>query len=117
MTTYTRAAPVVGDQLAAEIRAATGLAVEVSVRLPDQVVVLPDVPDVDLVGALVAAHTPEESAVSAARRVVVQVVSGAVGVAWPDLTAAQRQALIVALLFKAGALDRQARVRQLSDWL
>lgn len=69
------------------------------------------------VAAIIAAHAPVESDASKARRFVVGQITDAVGVAWGSLTTAQKQALIVALLYRAGALDGQTRVRPLAEWL
>lgn len=51
------------------------------------------------------------------RGAVAQAVQALVGVRWTDMTAAQKQTLIVALLYKAGAIDKTLTVRPLADWL
>lgn len=51
------------------------------------------------------------------RGAVAQQVQALVGVRFPDMNAAQRQTLIVALLYKLGAIDKTLAVRPLSEWL
>lgn len=51
------------------------------------------------------------------RSAVAQAVQALVGVRWQDMTANQKQTLIVALLYKAGAIDKTLTVRPLSEWL
>lgn len=51
------------------------------------------------------------------RGAVVSQLQSLVGLQWGNLTAAQKQTLIVALLYKVGALDRTLTVRPLGDWL
>ena len=48
---------------------------------------------------------------------VLALAQSAVGVALNDLTAAQQRALIAVLLWKAGALTPDLKVRALSEWL
>jgi hypothetical protein len=52
-----------------------------------------------------------------ARSAVATIVQSCVGVTWQNLTTAQKQALIVALLYRAGALDKNLTVQPLASWL
>jgi phage major head subunit gpT-like protein len=52
-----------------------------------------------------------------ARTAVASLVQSTVGITWQNLTAAQKQALIVALLYRAGALDKNLTVQPLAGWL
>lgn len=63
--------------------------------------------------AVIAAHTPN----TALRDQLVSVLTSTVGVVMTDLTNAQRLALVAALLYKAGGLNRQGQVRPLNQWL
>ncbi len=72
------------------------------------------------VAAVVAAHdpTPPPAPDAALRSAIVQAVQSCVGVRLADLTQAQRLALIAALLFRAGAVDRTTlAIRPLAEWL
>lgn len=51
------------------------------------------------------------------RTAVVGQLAGIAGLSWTALTAAQKQTLIVALLFKVGALDKNLIVQPLASWL
>lgn len=53
----------------------------------------------------------------ALRNRVVTIAQGAIGVRFEDLSNAQRNALLAALLYQMGVLDRQGRVAPLSEWL
>lgn len=52
-----------------------------------------------------------------ARTAAAALVQSCVGVTWQNLTTAQKQALIVALLYRAGALDKTLTVQPLASWL
>lgn len=52
-----------------------------------------------------------------ARNAVLTIIVSAVGVRFQDTTQAQKMALIAALLYKAGALDKDLIVRPPADWL
>jgi hypothetical protein len=52
-----------------------------------------------------------------ARNAAAALVQSCVGVTWQNLAVAQKQALIVALLYKAGALDKSLTVQPLATWL
>lgn len=51
------------------------------------------------------------------RNTVTTLVQSCVGVTWQNLTTAQKQALIVTLLYRAGALDKTLTVQPLAGWL
>ena len=51
------------------------------------------------------------------RSAVVSQLQSLVGLQWVNLTAGQKQTLIVALLYKVGALDKTLTVRPIGDWL
>lgn len=61
-----------------------------------------------------AAQAASEAA--ALRTRVRTTAQSAVGVLITDLTAAQVRALLAVLLWKAGALDKDGKIRALSDW-
>lgn len=67
--------------------------------------------------AQIAAETQATADRSTARNAVANIIQDAVGVAWTSLTNAQKQAIIVALLYKAGALDKDLKVQPLATWL
>jgi len=108
---------IAGDQLAAEVKAATGLAV-LPIFLAPRTVRM-DVPEAQAaaVAAVVAAHVPAEGKTAAVKRQLRQAVQGTVGVLLTDLTAQQQRYLLAALLFRAGALDSALRIRSLDEWL
>lgn len=64
-----------------------------------------------------AAQAQAESEAAALRIKVRTVAQSAVGVLITDLTAAQVRALLAVLLWKAGALDKDGKVRALNDWV
>lgn len=109
---------IVGDQLAAELLAATGLRL-LPVFVPPRTVRIADVPEAldAAVAAAVAAHAPVEAENAAVRRQLRQAVQGTVGVLLTDLTAQQQRALLAALLFRAGAFDATMKIKPLSEWL
>lgn len=53
----------------------------------------------------------------AARSQVAQLLQSCVGVTWQNLTAQQKQAIVVAALYKFGALDKTLTVQPLGQWL
>lgn len=64
--------------------------------------------------AVVAAHTPTTPALNT----IVSLVQSTVGIAAPDLTTAQRNALMLALLYKAGGVNpRTLAIKPLNQWL
>lgn len=70
--------------------------------------------------AWTAAQTAAQQAAAddlTARNAVITLVQSTVGITWANLTTAQKQALIVALLYRAGALDKNAAVQPLAGWL
>lgn len=52
-----------------------------------------------------------------ARNAVLTIINSAVGVRFQDTTQAQKLALIAALLYKAGALDKDLIVQPPASWL
>lgn len=52
-----------------------------------------------------------------ARAAVITLIESCVGLTWQNLTAAQKQSMIVALLYKLHALDKTLTVQPLADWL
>lgn len=54
---------------------------------------------------------------TALRQQLVTLAQSAVGVALDQLTAAQRNALIACLLFRAGGVTNDMKVKPLSEWL
>lgn len=67
-----------------------------------------------------AAQAAQQQAIAddlTARNAVITLVQSTVGITWTNLTTAQKQALIVALLYRAGALDKSLTVQPLADWL
>lgn len=52
-----------------------------------------------------------------ARNAVLTLIQGAVGKRFQDTTQAEKLAMVAALLFQAGALDKDLIVRPPADWL
>lgn len=67
--------------------------------------------------AYVASLDQQARDVVALRQQIVQAAQSAVGVAIGQLSIAQRNALIVLLLWKAGALNRDGTVKDLGEWV
>lgn len=63
-----------------------------------------------------AAQAQAASEAAALRTRVRTTAQSAVGVLITDLTAAQVRALLAVLLWKGGALDKDGRIRPLSEW-
>ena len=104
-----------GGQLAREIEAATGVAVDVTFYPPDEVEVTGDVTEAQ-VAPIVAAHSPQEAPSRTARRLVLAAASSAVGKRLDALTAAEVRALLALLLWKAGGVDG-VKVKGFNVWL
>lgn len=69
------------------------------------------------IAAYDAAETQRAQEAATLRQQVVTVAGSAVGVVLTDLTAPQVKALLAVLLHKAGALDKDGKVRVLSEWV
>ena len=80
---------------------------------------LAPVTDADLAAQQAAAAAQAQAAADeqTRRSAVVAQLQSLVGLQWGALSAAQKQTLIVALLYKVGALDKTLTVRPLGDWL
>lgn len=72
--------------------------------------------DAAITAAKAAAQQAETDAV-ALKQAVQNLAQSAVGVVIDQLTAAQRNALIACLLWKAGAIDKDMKIRPLAQWL
>lgn len=72
--------------------------------------------DAAIAAAKAAAQQAETDAV-ALKQAVQNLAQSAVGVVIDQLTAAQRNALIACLLWKAGAIDKDMKIRPLAQWL
>lgn len=69
------------------------------------------------VEAVVEAHDPtQEKPAEALRRRIIETARSAEGVLLSDLTAGQRNALMAVLLWRAGGVGPDMRVRVLRDW-
>lgn len=66
---------------------------------------------------VLAAKEAERQAAAQLRQKVLATAQSAVGVALDQLTTAQRNALIALLLYDAGALDNDGKVRPLGKWV
>lgn len=120
VTMFPAPAALDGQQLEAQVKAQTGLDIRGRWYIEGDVlfVIGDDVAAQQAaVGAVIAAHVPVESETRTARRVVVALVTGAVGKRLDVLTSAEVRALLAAIAFKAGAVDGQGRVRALEEWL
>lgn len=71
----------------------------------------------DAIAAYDAAKATRETAESNLRQQVRTIAASAVGVAFKDLTSAQRSALLMVFAFKMGALDANAVVQPLDTWV
>lgn len=63
-----------------------------------------------------AAQAQAQQEATTLRNTVISTAQSAVGVTFPNLTAAQRNALMVVLFWKAGALDKDGKIRPLAEW-
>lgn len=78
----------------------------------------PDAADLVAVQAVIAAHDPTQpSPTEAFRAKVVAILQSAVGVSVSALTTAQRNAVIVAMAYKLGAIDKNLVVQDPKNWL
>ncbi len=115
-------------QLADEIKTGTGLVVTVEgMAAPDcdQVIIEGDAlkENFAAIEKITSAHEPGTDYFPAEKRMksrqsaVKTIAQSAVGGALTELTAAQRNALMACLLFKAEALTDDLKIKPLSDWL
>lgn len=95
------------------------------------IAIVPAVEVVELTPEEVAAREADEAAAAAAaaaaltaaaeaatlRQQLVNLAQSAVGVLLSDLSAAQRNSLVAALLWKAGGVTQDMKVKPLADWL
>jgi hypothetical protein len=71
-----------------------------------------------IIDAVLAAHDPEGlTQAEQLRGHIVDIAQGAVGVLLTDLTAVQVRVLVACLLWKAGGVTQDGRVRALDEWL
>lgn len=80
----------------------------------------PQPSDTEIDTAIAAAKAAAQQAVTDAaslKQAIINQAQSAVGVLLTDLTAAQRNALVACLLWKAGALDKALKIKPLADWL
>jgi hypothetical protein len=80
----------------------------------------PQPTEAELAAAIVAYDAAQQTAAteaSALRTRVVNLAQSAVGVQIDLLSAAQRNALLAALLYKTGAIDKNGAIRPLQDWV
>lgn len=64
-----------------------------------------------------AANAQNDTDAATLRNKVVPIIQSAVGVSIDNLTAAQRNGLIVALLWNAGALNPDGTIKPLGQWI
>ena len=64
-----------------------------------------------------AAQTTKTNDAATQRSAVAAQLQALVGLQWTALTAAQRQMVIVGLLYRAGALDKTLTIQPLAGWL
>lgn len=69
------------------------------------------------IAASIAAEQQATEEAATLKQAIVTLAQSAVGVALNDLTAAQRNALIAILLWRAGAIDKTLKVRPLAQWV
>lgn len=80
----------------------------------------PQPSDTEIDTAIAAAKAAAQQAVTDAaslKQAIINQAQSAVGVLLTDLTAAQRNALVACLLWKAGALDKTLKIKPLASWL
>ena len=124
-----------GAQLLAEIKAALGTnSVVCTAYPPNEVEIImgadaqgkpiePTSQQAATITATIAAHTPnlayfpEEQDAAQARQTLLAAAQSAVGVAVADLTTVQMRALLGVLLYVAGGLDKDTKVKPLAQWV
>lgn len=114
-----------GRQLLAEIRTALGTnAIDYVFYPPSEVDAIGITPaQAATVATVIANHVPnptyfpEEQDAAQARQTLLTAAQSAVGVAAADWTNVQMRALLALLIYQAGGLDKDTKVKLLAQWV